>query len=50
MRVDLARNGTIDLLRILTQRQPTASAHGAYKVFAEHRPGWVKVELDPARA
>lgn len=49
MLVDLTRNGTIDPLRILTQRQPLASALEAYKVFAEHRPGWVKVELDPAK-
>ena len=31
------------------QRQPLASAVEAYRVFAEHRPGWVKVELDPAK-
>ncbi len=36
--------------RILTQRQPLTSALDAYKPFAEHRPGWVKVELAPARA
>lgn len=47
--VDLTRNGTIDPLRILTQRQPLSSAIDAYKIFAEHRPGWVKVELDPAK-
>jgi threonine dehydrogenase-like Zn-dependent dehydrogenase len=46
--VDLACNGTIDPLRILTQRQPITSALEAYKTFAQHRPGWVKVELEPS--
>jgi threonine dehydrogenase-like Zn-dependent dehydrogenase len=46
--VDLTRNRTIDPLRILTQRQPMTSALDAYKTFAQHRPGWVKVELEPA--
>jgi threonine dehydrogenase-like Zn-dependent dehydrogenase len=46
--VDLTRNGTIDPLRILTQRLPMASALDAYKTFAQHRPGWVKVELKPS--
>jgi threonine dehydrogenase-like Zn-dependent dehydrogenase len=46
--VDWTRNGTMDPLRILTQRQPLTSALEAYKIFAQHRPGWVKVELEPA--
>jgi threonine dehydrogenase-like Zn-dependent dehydrogenase len=46
--VDWTRNGTIDPLRILTQRQPLTSALEAYKIFAQHRPGWVKVELEPS--
>jgi threonine dehydrogenase-like Zn-dependent dehydrogenase len=46
--VDWTRNGTIDPLRILTQRQPITSALEAYKTFAQHRPGWVKVELEPS--
>jgi threonine dehydrogenase-like Zn-dependent dehydrogenase len=46
--VDWTRNGTMDPLRILTQRQPMTSALEAYKTFAQHRPGWVKVELEPA--
>src|SRR5262249_7725540 len=45
--VELARNGTMDPSRILTQREPVTGALEAYKQFAEHRPGWVKVELDP---
>ena len=47
--VDWTRNGTIDPLRILTQRQPITSALDAYKIFAQHRPGWVKVELEPSK-
>ncbi len=47
--VDWTRNGTIDPLRILTQRQPLTSALDAYKTFAQHRPGWVKVELEPSK-
>ncbi|HZW34816.1 MAG TPA: zinc-dependent alcohol dehydrogenase [Isosphaeraceae bacterium] len=46
--VDWTRNRTIDPLRILTQRQPITSALEAYKTFAQHRPGWVKVELEPS--
>jgi threonine dehydrogenase-like Zn-dependent dehydrogenase len=46
--VDWTRSGTIDPLKILTQRQPLTSALEAYKVFAQHRPGWVKVELEPS--
>lgn len=47
--VDWTRNGTMDPLRILTQRQPMTSALEAYKTFAQHRPGWVKVELEPSK-
>jgi threonine dehydrogenase-like Zn-dependent dehydrogenase len=47
--VDWTRSGTIDPLRILTQRQPLTSALDAYKIFAKHGPGWVKVELEPSK-
>jgi threonine dehydrogenase-like Zn-dependent dehydrogenase len=47
--VDRTRNGTVDPLKILTQRQPMTSALEAYKIFAQHRPGWVKVELEPSK-
>jgi threonine dehydrogenase-like Zn-dependent dehydrogenase len=46
--VELVRNGTVDPLKILTKREPLTSAIDAYKTFAEHRPGWMKVELEPA--
>jgi len=45
--VELVRSGTVDPLKILTRREPMTSVIEAYKTFAEHKPGWVKVELDP---
>jgi threonine dehydrogenase-like Zn-dependent dehydrogenase len=45
--VELVRNGTVDPLKILPKQEPIADAIEAYKTFAEHRPGWVKVTLDP---
>jgi threonine dehydrogenase-like Zn-dependent dehydrogenase len=45
---DWTRNGAMDPLRILTQRPPMTCALDAYKTFAQHRPGWVKVELAPS--
>ncbi|HMB04143.1 MAG TPA: zinc-dependent alcohol dehydrogenase [Isosphaeraceae bacterium] len=45
--INLVRNGTVDPLKILTRRAPLTSAIEAYKTFAEHQPGWVKVELEP---
>jgi threonine dehydrogenase-like Zn-dependent dehydrogenase len=46
--VELVRSGTIDPLKVLTKRAPMTSAIEAYRTFAEHQPGWVKVELEPA--
>ncbi len=48
--VGLVRNGTVDPLKVLTQRLPLTSVIDAYRTFAEHRPGWVKVELIPSTA
>ncbi len=48
--VELVRSGTVDTLKILTKREPMTSVIEAYKTFAEHKPGWVKVELDPVTA
>jgi threonine dehydrogenase-like Zn-dependent dehydrogenase len=45
--VDLVRNGTVDPLKVLTQQEPMTAVIEAYKHFAEHRPGWIKVELRP---
>ncbi len=46
--VELVRNGTVDPLKVLTRREPMTSVIDAYKTFAAHKPGWVKVELEPA--
>ncbi|HEY9155926.1 MAG TPA: alcohol dehydrogenase catalytic domain-containing protein [Opitutaceae bacterium] len=43
--VDLVANGTVDPLKILTQREPLMSALDAYRAFDTRQPGWVKVEL-----
>jgi threonine dehydrogenase-like Zn-dependent dehydrogenase len=48
--VRLIRTGAVDPLQILTQREPLTSAIDAYQAFDERRPGWVKVELQPAVA
>lgn len=45
--VELVRNGTIDPLKILTQRQPLGDAVEAYMTFDRRQPGWMKVELEP---
>ena len=45
--VELVRNGSTDLLSILTQREPILSAIDAYKAFDKRQPGWVKVKLEP---
>ena len=46
--IELVRSGAVDPLRVLTKRETMMSVIEAYKTFAEHRPGWVKVELEPA--
>jgi threonine dehydrogenase-like Zn-dependent dehydrogenase len=46
--VRMVRNGTVDPLKVLTKREPLTSVIEAYKTFAEHKPGWVKVELEPS--
>jgi threonine dehydrogenase-like Zn-dependent dehydrogenase len=46
--VELMRSGADDPLKVLTKREPLTSAIDAYKTFAAHKPGWVKVELEPA--
>ncbi len=48
MLVDMVQNGTLDPAKILTQYESLDSAVDAYKQFAEHQPGWIKVELASA--
>ncbi|PMS35831.1 threonine dehydrogenase-like Zn-dependent dehydrogenase [Trinickia symbiotica] len=45
--VELVRNGTVDPIGILTQREPIADAIEAYKAFDAREPGWMKVKLEP---
>lgn len=46
--INWVRNGTIDPLLVLTQREPITSAIEAYEAFDRREPGWMKVELEPA--
>jgi threonine dehydrogenase-like Zn-dependent dehydrogenase len=46
--VEMVRNGTIDPREVLTKVEPLMSAIDAYKAFDLRKPGWVKVELEPA--
>jgi threonine dehydrogenase-like Zn-dependent dehydrogenase len=46
--IGLVRSGAVDPLAVLSHRAPMTSAIDAYKAFAEHRPGWIKVELGPS--
>lgn len=50
MLIDLVRRGTLDPAKVLTQTEPLTSAIEAYKAFDTRRPGWMKVELQPAMA
>lgn len=43
--IQLVRSGTVDPMRVLTQREPMTSAIDAYKAFDTRQPGWMKVEL-----
>jgi threonine dehydrogenase-like Zn-dependent dehydrogenase len=48
--VELVRTGVIDPTKLITQQEPVASAVEAYEQFDRRRPGWLKVELEPAGA
>jgi threonine dehydrogenase-like Zn-dependent dehydrogenase len=48
--LELVRTGAVDPTEILTQRKPLANAIDAYRAFDARLPGWIKVELSPARA
>jgi len=43
--LNLMTDGTIDPLKILTKREPFASAIDAYQAFDLRQSGWMKVEL-----
>lgn len=46
--IELVRSGVIHPEQFLTQKEPMQSAIDAYRSFAEHERGWVKVKLEPA--
>lgn len=46
--VELVRTGAIDPTTVLTKAEPLQSVIEAYEAFDRRKPGWVKVELQPA--
>ena len=46
--VGLVATGALDPAGVITQQEPVVSAIEAYKEFDRRRPGWMKVELQPA--
>jgi threonine dehydrogenase-like Zn-dependent dehydrogenase len=46
--IELVRSGVIRPEEFLTQKEPMQSAIDAYRSFAEHERGWIKVKLEPA--
>lgn len=46
--IELVRSGVIRPEQFLTQKEPMQSAIDAYRSFAEHERGWIKVKLEPA--
>ena len=46
--VDLVRAGVIDPVSLLTQSDELTDAVEAYETFDQRKPGWLKVELEPA--
>jgi NAD(P)-dependent dehydrogenase (short-subunit alcohol dehydrogenase family) len=47
--IELARNGSVDPLGVLTQREPVAEAIEACHTFDRRQPGWMKVKLERRR-
>jgi threonine dehydrogenase-like Zn-dependent dehydrogenase len=46
--VELVRAGVVDPTEVITQLEGVRTAVEAYEAFDERRPGWLKVELEPA--
>ena len=46
--VELVRAGAVDPQSAITQLEGVRSAIEAYEAVDERRPGWLKVELEPA--
>ncbi|WP_434676781.1 glutathione-dependent formaldehyde dehydrogenase [Pseudomonas sp. R1-18] len=45
--IDMTLAGRVDPSRVLTQHEPLTDAISAFKKFDEHKPGWIKVKLEP---
>jgi threonine dehydrogenase-like Zn-dependent dehydrogenase len=48
--IELVETGVVDPTEILTQAEPLSGAIEAYEAFDRRDPGWIKVELVPAKA
>lgn len=46
--LELVRTGAVEPTELLTHVQPLTSAIEAYRSFDARKPGWMKVELEPA--
>jgi threonine dehydrogenase-like Zn-dependent dehydrogenase len=46
--VELVRTGAVEPQTVLTQLEGATGAIEAYEAFDQRRPGWLKVELEPA--
>jgi threonine dehydrogenase-like Zn-dependent dehydrogenase len=46
--IDLVRAGVVDPAALLTQDAELTGAIEAYEQFDARKPGWLKVELEPA--
>jgi len=47
--IEMTLAGRVDPARILTQNEPLTDAISAFQKFDEHRPGWIKVKLEPGQ-
>ncbi len=47
--IDLVASGQFDPTALITEHEPIGSAIEAYEAFDRREPGWVKVELEPAK-
>ncbi len=45
--MEIVSSGMVQPERVITQEQPIASAIDAYRMFDQHKAGWMKVELRP---
>jgi threonine dehydrogenase-like Zn-dependent dehydrogenase len=46
--IELVRSGVVRPETFLTQKEPIQSAIDAYRSFARHERGWIKVKLEPS--